>query len=336
MKIVIDSKIPMITGVFEPYAEVCYLPGALITPADVADADALITRTRTRCSAELLSEALKLKIIATATIGFDHIDTAYCADRGIRVATSAGCNARAVAQWVFAALGAMRLGPYATLGVVGVGNVGRVVVAVARSLGYRVLCCDPPRALAEGSQGFVSLEELLVESDIVTMHVPLNARTQDMADDRFFNTIRSGATFLNSSRGEVVDEKALVDALKRGHLGHAAIDVWRGEPTINPKLLALATIATPHIAGYSLQGKAMGTAMAVRAVAHTLSLPIHPRWYPKEDVQPTTPRTDLSWDEITRRMVNYYDIMSDDSALRAVPSSFESLREGYSFRDEFF
>lgn len=336
MKIVIDNKVPFVEGVFEPYADVLYRSGSAISADDLMSADAMIIRTRTSCNADLLEGARKLKIIATATIGYDHIDTAYCAARGIEVATSAGCNARAVAQWLFSALVEMGACPPRTLGVVGVGNVGSVVSAVGRSLGYRVLCCDPPRAAAEGGDGFVTLDELLGQSDIVTLHVPLSESTRDMADAHFFERLRHGAIFANSSRGEVVDERALVEALSNGRVSRAAIDVWRHEPRIDLKLLNMCRLATPHIAGYSIQGKAMGTAMAVRSVAHALGLPIAAQWYPDEHVTRTTPRTDLSWDEMSSLTAINYPISHDDTALRANPEQFERLREEYRFRQEFF
>lgn len=337
MKIVIDDKIPFIRGVFEPYVEVAYRPGAKIDAAAAKDADILVVRTRTRCDAALLAGS-RVRLIATATIGYDHIDTDYCRSRGIRVATAAGCNARGVLQWVFAALLALGVRPEgATLGIVGAGNVGTAVREAAERVGFDVVCCDPPRVrrAEPGTERFVALPELLKRADVVTMHVLLDDTTRGMASREFFETMKPGAIFLNSSRGEAVDDAALKEALRSGRVSRAAIDVWNREPRIDRELLSAAAIATPHIAGYSLQGKAMGTAMTVRTVASFLNLPISGDWYPA-GLPAQCPRTDLTWDGIAACMPDYYDIGTDDAALRATPERFEELRGDYRFRSEFF
>lgn len=337
MKIVIDDKIPFIRGVFEPYAAVVYLPGGRIGPADVRDADALVIRTRTRCDAALL-DGSPVRMIATATIGYDHIGMNYCLSRGIRVSTAAGCNARGVVQWVCAALLAMEVKPRGTtLGIVGVGNVGNAVREVAENAGFRVVCCDPPRrARGEaGTEDFVSLPELLRQADVVTTHVLLDDTTRGMVNAPFFEKARPGLVFLNSSRGEVVDESALKAAIRSGVVSRAAIDVWNCEPQIDRELLGRAAIATPHIAGYSLQGKAMGTAMSVRSVASFFGLPVPREWYPV-GVPEQHPRPGIGWDAITCGMSQYYNILDDDAALRNNPERFEELRGDYRFREEFF
>lgn len=326
MKITIDRHIPFIEGVFEPYGvEVVYSEHV-----DPIGADALIIRTRTKCDAQLL-DGHSPRIIATATIGYDHIDRRYCDTHGIEVVTAAGCNARGVAQWVFAALIAMGVKHPAkqTLGIVGVGNVGSVVARIARSLGFSVLMCDPARAAQE--TGFVTLDELLTGSDIVTIHTPLDETTRQMADEGFFSKMRHGALFLNSSRGEVVDQQALMDSC----VTKFALDVWCNEPAIDRQLLEKADVATPHIAGYSLQGKAMGTAMSVRSVARVLGIAELENWYPPQ-VSPTVLQPHINWSEMTRGMARYYDIVSDDAALRRDVTQFEKLRSSYSYRHEFF
>ncbi len=337
MKIVIDDKIPFIRGVFEPYAETVYAPGGAITADTVREADVLIIRTRTICNETLLAGS-RVRMIATATIGYDHIDTAYCRRAGIEVATAAGCNARGVLQWVFAALETLGVRPErTTLGIVGVGHVGEAVREAAVAAGFDVVCCDPPRVRRGelGTERFVTLEELLERADIVTLHVPLDETTREMASEAFFAAAKQGVVFLNSSRGEVVQETALKQALRSGRVSRAALDVWPHEPLIDRELLDLTTIATPHVAGYSLQGKAMGTAMAVRAVAAFLRLPIADDWYPAEAPK-RHPRRGLSWKEITVGMTRHYDIRADDAALRAAPERFEELRGDYRFRPEFF
>lgn len=337
MKIVIDDKIPFIQGVFEPYAEVAYLPGGKIDAAAVRTADVLVIRTRTRCNAALL-DGSRVRLIATATIGYDHIDTRYCRERGIRVATAAGCNARGVLQWVFAALLALGVRPAGTtLGIIGVGNVGCAIRHAAEAVGFDVLCCDPPRRSRgeTGTEAFVTQEELLRRADVVTTHVLLDDTTRGMASTSFFATMRPGTIFLNSSRGEVVDEATLKAALRSGQVAQAALDVWGHEPDIDRELLGMTALATPHIAGYSLQGKAMGTAMSVRTVAAFLGLPLPADWYP-DGAPRQHPRSALTWDEVARDMPAHYDIRTDDAALRHEPERFEELRGNYRFREEFF
>lgn len=327
MKIVIDKNIPFLDTVFEPYADVVCKGGAEITSADVADADALLVRTRTHCDARLLAGSA-VKFIGTATIGYDHIDAAYCDSAGIRWATAAGCNARGVLQYVLTVLRTLIDKPCGqTVGVVGVGNVGSLVAEFCRNLGFRVVCTDPPRMAADPSLGFVDLDELLAQSDIVTLHVPLTDTTRLMADTAFFEQMKRGAYFINTSRGEVVDEDALMAA--SGRLSAYVLDVWQSEPAINQVLMSEALIATPHIAGYSLQGKALGTAMVVRALSAFFGLPLTD-WYP-EGVTPTVPNPNIPWDEITG-----YNIFVDDEALRMHPENFEQLRNDYDYRIERF
>ena len=224
MKIVADSAIPFLQGVLEPWAEVRYLPGSRIAAEDVRDADALIIRTRTRCDGRLLAGS-RVRLIATATIGFDHIDTAWCAAHGIRVATAAGCNARGVLQWAGAVLAHLARTQgwkpaQRTLGIVGVGHVGSLIREYAGLWGFRVVCCDPPREEREHC-GFLPLEEVAREADLLTFHTPLDTTTRHMAGEELFARLKPGAVVMNSSRGEVVDGDAL---LRSGH--PCVLDVW--------------------------------------------------------------------------------------------------------------
>ena len=323
MKIVCDDKIPFLRGVFEPYAEVVYLPGAAISAADVRDADALITRTRTRCDRALL-EGSSVRVIASATIGYDHIDTAWCESHGIAWANAPGCNSGSVAQYVGSALGVLaeRFGldlSGLTLGIVGVGHVGSKVARLAERLGMRVLLNDPPRAAAEGPDGFVSLGELIAGSDIITLHVPLDSSTRYLFDARRIASLRPDQILINTSRGEVICGDALKRALKAGRLKAAVLDVWENEPNIDPELAELAIIATPHIAGYSTDGKAAGTTAAVRVVARALGIAALSDWSVR---LPVAAGNDT------------YDVTRDSAALKSDLSSFEHLRESYPIRRE--
>lgn len=330
MKVIIDSAIPFIKGVLEPFAEVVYTPGDNFTTELVADADALIIRTRTRCNRELF-EGSKVKFIATATIGFDHIDCRYCADNGIEVATAAGCNARGVLQWVAAVL--VRLAKrenftpsQRTLGIVGVGNVGSLVKQYAERWGFKVVCCDPPRQQRENLD-FVSLQELVPQVDILTLHTPLDATTRGMINADLLAALRPGATVINASRGEV----AQTEALLREDLT-VAVDVWEHEPNIDARLLEKAIVSTPHIAGYSVQGKANATALAVRAVAKYFKLPLT-EWYP-EGMTGSVPQ-DIDWQRLIDTIDNYCNLDVESAPLKN-GGDFEALRNGYRLREEYF
>jgi erythronate-4-phosphate dehydrogenase len=213
MKTVADKHIPFLEGVFEPYAEVVYIDGRAINHDDIIDADALIIRTRTKCNAELL-DGTKVSMIATATIGIDHIDLEYCKEHNMEVHNAEGCNAGGVMQYVFSALygvasrKSIKLDD-AVFGIIGVGHVGKKVAELAEYLGFKVLLCDPPRAEKEGYEGFCELEYLLANSDVVTLHVPLDETTCGMADEDFFTIMKPGSIFINAARGEIMDEKAL-------------------------------------------------------------------------------------------------------------------------------
>lgn len=331
MKIIADSAIPFLRGVLEPYAEVRYLPGGMMSADEVRRADALIVRTRTRCN-EALLEGSAVRLIATATIGFDHIDTAWCASHGIRVTTAAGCNARGVLQWVASVLAHLaRTQGWEpsgrTLGIVGVGHVGSLVKEYAEAWGFRTICCDPPREERE-HLGFRSLEEVAAEADIVTFHTPLDATTRHMADAPLFARMKPSAVVLNSSRGEVVDGAALLQSGLS-----CVLDVWEHEPQIDRTLLEHTLLATPHIAGYTAQGKANATAFSVRAVARHFGLPLE-TWYPAQ-IQPSQPRK-AGWREICDTIAGHFDIEAESLALKRDPKEFESLRDNYRYREEYF
>ena len=349
MKIVIDDKIPFIRGVFEPYAEVVYLPGDKFTRADIMNADALVTRTRTKCN-ETLLQGSSVKFIATATIGYDHIDTEWCEANGIKWISAPGCNSSSVQQYiasVFATLSVHFGFNYeeTTLGVVGVGNVGSKVAALGKNLGMTVLLNDPPRADKEGLDKFVPLDEVLSSSDIVTLHVPLKSngshQTYHLFDKTTFEYMRHGTVLINTSRGEVVDNIALKNALKSRKIAAAVLDVWENEPDIDDELLPLISIATPHIAGYSADGKANGTTMSVQALSRFFGLPLN-EWKPSDIPYPLQPlyfELDCggkNMQQCLNEAIWYsYAVNDDDGQLRYSPSTFEKQRGEYPVRREF-
>ncbi len=342
MKIVADKNIPFLEGVFEPYAEVVYIDGSQILREDVLDADALIIRTRTKCNADLL-DGTKVQMISTATIGTDHIDLQYCAEKGIEVNNAEGCNAGGVMQYVFSALYGVAARKNikldnAKFGIIGVGNVGRKVEAMAKYLGFDVLRCDPPRAAVEGPEGFCSLEYLLANSQIVTMHTPLDETTRGMADADFFMQLQPGAIFINASRGEVMDEAALKDIYPK--LGAAIIDTWNNEPDVDEELIDMVDVATPHIAGYSYQGKQNGTALAVKAVAKHFGIKELYDFFPENDIPDHEPvLLDLKGKkqgEVAAVFQYNYPIFTDDFRFRMEPNNFEKMRSNYQYRREIY
>lgn len=349
MKVICDSDIPFLKGALEPYCEVIYSRGSDISREMVMEADALVIRTRTKCDASLL-EGSNVRFIATATIGYDHIDTAWCESHGIRWTNAPGCNSWSVQQYIGSILVTMaRQFGFSfrekTLGVVGVGNVGSKVARLAALLGFRVLLCDPPRARREGSGSFASIDEIISRSDIITLHVPLIRDGEDatfhMFDSSRLAKMNQNQILINSSRGEVVDGAALKNALAQKKILAASLDVWENEPQIDPELLSLLFTGTPHIAGYSVDGKATGTTMSVQALGKFFDLPckdwevteVPPSLQPTEfsiDVTGKTPQEVLA-----DAILHTYDIKNDDAALRADVASFEKQRSHYPVRREF-
>lgn len=331
MKIVVERNVPFIAAALRGAGiTVTELAAGEIDRAAMADADALVTRTRTRCDASLL-EGSRCTLVASATIGLDHVDCEWCRNAGIEVANAPGCNAPAVAQYVIstlvAAFGSDLLGR--TLGVVGVGHVGSIVSRWARQAGMEVLECDPPRQRAEGGE-FTDLATVAARADAITFHVPMTRVGEDatwhLADERFFSLLRKQPLIINTARGPVVDNHALLAALDGGLVGKAAIDCWEGEPEISRELLRKAFVATPHIAGYSRSGKARASQMALDAICRHFGLE---RLTIHEPVAPYAP------DGLTaQEIAESYNPVADSEALRREPGDFEKLRNTYALRPE--
>ena len=333
MRVIVESHIPHIRGLIEPFATVDYLEPMEFTPKAVRDADALIVRTRTRCNAALL-DGSRVRFIGSATIGTDHIDLDYCDKHGITVRNAPGCNAPAVAQWVFATIHAwmQQRGITSTngltLGIVGVGHIGSIVARWARQLDFTVLLNDPPREDREGlsNEQFLSLDELQRRCDIITFHTPITRDGQwptwHLCDTAFLNGLSRCRLIMNAARGPIADNAALL-----GWHGDIALDCWENEPTISLPLLDRCVVATPHIAGYSREGKQRGTAMMLEALNefYGWDIPI-----PTIDA-PDTGAAQVTLDGIAAS----YDIMADTAALKAAPANFESLRNTYPLRQEY-
>lgn len=348
MKIIIDDKIPYIHGALEQVAEVIYLPGNKTTPEVVKDADAIITRTRTICNEKLLKDS-SVKFIATATIGFDHIDTEYCEKAGIQWTNAPGCNAESVNQYIASALFSWSLKNRTelvgkTIGIVGVGQVGSRVAKTCETIGMKVLLNDPPRERKEGSGIFTDLKTIQQEADIITFHVPLNMTGEDatfhMANAEFLAGLKKQPLLINSCRGEVFDTKAIKEAHKSGLISGLIIDCWENEPDLDLELLQMADLGTPHIAGYSKDGKANGTMMSVQAVSRFFNLGID-EWSPSGVELPENPLINIDGNQrreysiLAEVILSTYNIEVDDENLRNALSLFEKQRGDYPVRREF-
>lgn len=355
MKIVADANIPFVRECLSSVGEVEVLSGRDITSQKVADADALLVRSITPVNEQLLSGS-RVRFVGTATIGFDHVDLAYLERRGIGFASAPGSNANSAAEYITAAL--LEVGRKhnvrledKSIGVIGVGNVGSRVARKCEALGMHVIRNDPPLQRQTGDPQYVPLEALY-DCDFITIHTPLTRggidKTFHLADSGFFSSLKPGVVFLNASRGAVVDSRALQQAIRTGRLRAVVLDVWEDEPDIDTGLLEMVDLGTPHIAGYSYDGKVAGMIMIYNALcAH-----FHLRATHKiEDFlpQPEVPRLnletgDLSDEELLARAVEQvYNIKRDDENLRQIVHQsaakrgrfFDDLRKRYPIRREF-
>jgi erythronate-4-phosphate dehydrogenase len=354
--IVVNKHTPFVVEAFEKIGRVTALDTKEITGEAVKDADILIVRSETKVDADLM-EGSRIKFVGTVTIGTDHVDEKYLRNNGIKFVSAPGSNSNSVGEYVTAALlelacvGGFELRGK-TLGIVGVGNVGRKVWRKAEALGMRVLLNDPPLERTGSKYPLHSLDELM-EADIVTLHVPLTRTGTDatfhLFDEQRISMMKPGAMLINTSRGAVVETEALKKALDRKRLSASVIDVWEKEPRIDASLLDLVTIGTPHIAGYSLDGKVNALRMNYEAVCDFLSIKC------KQDIDNLVPpigspvikpdNDDSSEEEFLRNIIRKcYDILADDKSLRniiSVPEEerakyFSRLRSGYGIRREFF
>ena len=328
--IIADDNIPFLEGRIKG-AEIRVLPAAYINKEAVRDADAVLVRTRTRCDAALL-EGSRVRLVATATIGTDHIDTPWCEERGIAVRNAPGCNAPGVALYVWASLLRNGFDPHqSTLGVVGCGHVGSIVAQWGRLLGAKVLVCDPPRKDAGHSDmDYLPLEEVLQRSDAVTLHTPLTRvgkyPTFHLIGKESLRHLKQGATLVDAARGEVLETRGVSEAIRDGRIGKAIIDTWEGEPIIDRELLELTSVATCHIAGYSVEGKQRATRMALEAVSEILGLEVDLSGLAGEYEEPAG--------LTAGRIISAYDPAAMTAALKASPAHFERLRNSYPLHRE--
>lgn len=352
MKIVADENMPLVDLFFSQYGEVVTKPGRLLKRADVEDADILLVRSVTKVNAALL-ENTPIKFVGSATIGVDHIDTEYLAKQGIGFSAAPGCNAQAVVEYVFVALLELeKTRGYVleemTVGIMGLGNVGSRLKAALEKLGITVLACDPPLK-AQGVAGLVDYEEIL-KADVITFHTPLTLEgshpTYHLVDTEFLGAMKPDALLINASRGSVIDNRALNLMLEGRQDLSVVLDVWEGEPLIDRELAQRVEVATPHIAGYSFDGKVRGTSMIYEAFckAEGIDASIQTRDLIPPEVNQVI---DLMEGEVpmTARALTrlVYNIMEDDFTLRSTlklprerrVAAFDQLRKHYKLRREF-
>ena len=315
MRIIIDKGIPFLEGVFGSGITALHLPPEEITSETVREADALFVRTRTRIDRALL-EGSKVRFVATATIGIDHIDQAYCQEAGIHWVSCPGCNAQAVCDYVEEAISSMKSDKTElTVGIVGYGHVGKLVAQMAEKKGYKTLISDPPLGIGEALQTIAPL------CDVITFHTPLTHEgkypTYHLCDANILRLCQPNTLIINAARGGVIDEKALCDILtEKGQLS-TAIDCWEGEPEINKTLLNMVDLASFHIAGYSIQGKMRASEMCLHAFCEFFSLPILSI---NKKVVPLHGDSEKGW------------LLRITEQLKATPSHFEQLRKQYRLR----
>lgn len=329
--ICVDADIPFLGERLTPHARVRLLDQEEFNATSVRDADALMIRTRTRCGAPLL-EGSRVRFIATATIGMDQFDLPWCASHGIGVQNAPGCNAPAVAQYVWATLLHLGYDPKGLrIGVAGCGHVGSIVADWGRRLGAEVMVSDPPREEAGHRLGFptLPLREMARRCDVLTVHTPHTLTgshpSHHLIDSEVVAAMPRGALFINAARGPVSDNEALLPALRRGNI-RAAIDCWEGEPVINRELLELADAATFHIAGYSRQGKQRATRMALLAIGRHFGFDPDLTGLEGDYTPPAT--------LTPQRLMADFDPAPLTALLRSQPDNFDRLRADYILREE--
>lgn len=355
MHIVADENIPLLDEFMGGFGRLTRLPGRLIDRTAVADADILLVRSVTPVNAEMLADT-PVRFVGTCTIGTDHLDLPGLAAAGIEVVNAPGCNARGVVEYVLSCL--LTFSERATsawqdkvVGIIGVGEVGGRLATTLQALGVETLLCDPPR-VEQGESGFVGLDELIERCDVISCHVPLTEdgphATYHLVDEPRLAALRPGAWLINSSRGPVIDNTALNYVLAQRSDLLVALDVWEHEPLADPQLASRCALATPHVAGYSLDGKLRGTAQIYQALCRYLQLPAE---LVLEQLAPRSgagslvlePGTPPDW-ALTRALRLVYDVRDDDARLRAMLAAartdqasregFDQLRKEYPLRRE--
>ncbi len=346
MKIVADDSIPFLKGIPEKFAEVRYLSVPDFFREQIKDADILMVRTPNKCTKELL-QGTNVKFIASTTIGFDHIDIDYCKESGIKWMNCPGCNAVSVAQYMLASLIELSRRKSINLkellfGIVGVGNVGKAVENIYRAYGLNYLKCDPLRAEKEANNDFTNLKTIAGKCDVISFHVPLEKNgkypTFHLANESFFRSLKKKPYIINVARGAVINTQDLLRAKKEGMIEGMIIDCWENEPDISLELLNETIIATPHLAGFSADGKANGTRMCLEAISKEFNVNIENLNSQTQPKQPFNPVIDLNifpGNKIDNAILTTFSPLYEDERLRNSPGMFEYLRTHYDNPREF-
>ncbi|MDF2153784.1 4-phosphoerythronate dehydrogenase [Vibrio sp. CAU 1672] len=350
MKIIVDENMPYAEELFSQLGEVILKPGRTLTADDLVDVDALMIRSVTKVNAELISKANKLKFVGTATAGMDHVDQALLQQKGIFFTAAPGCNKVGVAEYVFSVM--MVLAQQQgfsvldkTVGIIGAGQVGSYLEKCLKGMGIKVLINDPFKQQEGDPRTFTPLAELIEASDIITLHTPITTDgpypTHHMFDAGILNGLRGDQILINAARGPVVDNHALKQRLMKNDGFTAALDVFEFEPEVDMELVPLLAFATPHVAGYGLEGKARGTTMIFNRYCEFLSNELRAH---ASDLLPTAPIPtmvlDRAWDEATLHTITQliYDVRKDDALFRreiSQPGAFDLMRKNYWDRREY-
>jgi erythronate-4-phosphate dehydrogenase len=350
MKIIADENMPYVDALFGDLGEIEYVNGRTLSAVQVQDADVLLVRSVTKVNAALIEQAHKLKFVGSATIGTDHVDVDYLAERNIFFTNAPGCNAKAVGEYAFIAMLelAQRLGGSLAgkvVGIVGAGNTGTAAANCLQAYGLKVLLCDPIKAEQGDTRDFVSLDTLIEHADIISLHVPITKqgehKTWYLFDDTRLNQLKPNTWLLNCCRGEVIDNRALIKFKQQRDDIKLVLDVWEGEPNPMAELVALAEFATPHIAGYSLEGKARGTFILYQKWCELLGLPVDKSLaslLPTFQFNQIVSQGDLTESQLLKLSRLVYDLRDDDVTFRgcfATTAGFDLMRKNHTYRREY-
>jgi erythronate-4-phosphate dehydrogenase len=353
MKIYADENMPYVNDFFAGLGEVCLVNGRTLTAEQISDAEVLLVRSVTRVEQQLLSNSPKLKFVGTATIGTDHIDQSYLQQRGIGFSSAPGCNAQSVVEYVLSALFVLAE-KYQwdlrkkTVGVVGVGNIGRLLVSALEALSIPVLCCDPQRAANEPDFPHIPLHQLLPQLDIVSFHVPLIKSgpdaTVDLLNSQSISLLKADCAVINACRGEVTNNDVLLAQAESGQRRPLVLDVWANEPHPDLRLLPYTDIATAHIAGHSVEGKARGTEMLYQALCRQLgAIPVKTlaQVLPQPQCAELKINSNFRLSDVQNLSRLLYDVRRDDALFRFYmmqenkTQGFDWLRKSYPARREY-
>jgi erythronate-4-phosphate dehydrogenase len=350
MKIIADENMPYVDALFGYLGKIEYVNGRTLTPKQVEDADVLLVRSVTKVNAALINNAHKLKFVGSATIGTDHVDVEYLSTRNIYFTNAPGCNATAVGEYAFIAMLelAQRFGESLAgkvVGIVGAGNTGTAAAKCMQAYGLKVLLCDPIKALQGDTREFVSLDTITEQADIISLHVPITKegehKTWYLFDETRLNKLKPNTWLLNCCRGEVIDNRALIKFKQQRDDVKLVLDVWEGEPNPMAELVALAEFATPHIAGYSLEGKARGTFMLYQKWCELLDFPVKKSLeslLPAFQFNQIVSQGDLTEGQLLKLSRLVYDLRDDDFNFRgcfSTATGFDLMRKNHTYRREY-